>query len=264
MSELVEYAAGATTRDTRGVTGSRAGIDTRCEMSTNGARPSPAIRVLLLEHSPVVIEGIAQWLRRHAEFEFSGHVGNPSDMGAALRKARPDVLVMEITLGGTDGIRLIKATVADHPDVRILAFSHHDERLYAERALRAGATGYVSKCAPEAEFVAALRTVAAGGLYASQRLSLLLLGRLLRPGARQADATGIGSLTDRELHVFQLLGSGIGVRELAARLGVSAKTVQAHRENIKNKLGFNTSTELLQDAARWLAAHAENGSRPAP
>lgn len=219
-------------------------------MSAQAART--AIRVLVLEDVPVVLEGLLQWLGRHADFQLCGQVGTPAEAMGTLARARPDVLLMNAMPGGSDGVSFIRTMIADHPAVRILVFSQHDERVYAERALRAGAMGYVSKCAPESEVIAALHTVATGGIYVSPRLSLILLGRLLRPGQKAAEKNGIASLTDRELHVFQLLGAGLGVREIGARLSVSAKTVQAHRENIKNKLGFDRTAELLRHAAVWV------------
>jgi DNA-binding NarL/FixJ family response regulator len=216
------------------------------------AKSAVPIRVLILEDCPVVREGLGQWLLRHADCEVCAMVGAIDEAWAAVGRIRPDVLLMDLVRNGGDVVAFIRTLTAEHPAVKPLVFSLHDEGLFAERLLRAGAAGYVSKNVLEAELVAAVRTVATGGIYVSPRLSLMLLGRLLRPAQKASDKSGVASLTDRELHVFQLLGAGLGAREIAARLGVSTKTVQAHRENIKNKLGFDTAAELLRHAALWL------------
>ncbi len=213
---------------------------------------SAAIRIVLLEEFPVVRDGLVQWLAKHSDIEVCAQTSVPAEARSALARTRADVLLMDLMPQGFDGVGFIRDLVAEHPAVRILVFSLHDENVYAERVLRAGALGYVAKRAPDSELLAALRTVAAGGIYVSPRLSLVLLGRLLRPAHKASEKTGIASLTDRELHVFQLLGAGLHAREIGGRLGVSAKTVQAHRENIKNKLGFDTAAELLRHAALWL------------
>ena len=225
-------------------------------MTAAGSKSSSPIRVLVLEAAPVVREGLTQWLGRHPSVELCGQVDAPKEMRAALTRCRPGVVLMDAMPGGTDGVSFIKEMVAEHPTLRILVFSEHDERLYAERVLRAGAAGFVSRNATESEVLLALHTVAAGDLYVSPRLSLLLLGRLLRPTQKPGEKNGVASLTDRELHVFQLLGSGLGVKEIGSRLGVSVKTVQAHRENIKNKLGYASATELARHAAVWVTRHA--------
>lgn len=225
------------------------------------SKAAATIRVMILEECPVVREGLGQWLRRHADCEVSAEIGAMAEARGALSRLRPDVLLMDLAPNCGDGVGFIRDVIAAHPSLQILVFSLQDEGLYAERVLRAGAMGYVSKSVLEPELLSAVRTVATGGIYVSPRLSLMLLGRLLRPTARNgAGQNGIASLTDRELHVFQLLGAGLGAREIGTRLGVSTKTVQAHRENIKNKLGFDTAAELLRHAALWVT---EQGRGPA-
>jgi DNA-binding NarL/FixJ family response regulator len=222
-------------------------------MSAGPSRADAPIRVLILEDIPVVREGLIQWLARHADIEVCGQFTATDEALAALGRGRVDVLLMDVMLGGVDGVNFIRAVTAEHAGLRVLVFSQLDESIFAERALRAGAMGYVAKSALDSELLAALRTVASGNIYVSARLSLVLLGRLLRPSEKGAQPTGITSLSDRELHVFQLLGAGLGAREIATRLGLSNKTIQAHRENIKNKLGLETAAELLRHAAAWAA-----------
>ena len=139
-----------------------------------------------------------------------------------------------------------------HPKVSILVFSMHDELIYAERVLRAGAQGYVMKREPAADLLAAISAVAAGELAVSRQVTLLLLKRSLQP-TRVAVEGGIGDLTDRELHIFQMIGSGLSPRRIALDLKLSVKTVESHRENIKNKLGLQTSIDVIRAASLWLS-----------
>jgi DNA-binding NarL/FixJ family response regulator len=230
-------------------------------MSAGPSKPDAPIRVLILEDIPVVREGLVQWLARHADIEVCGQFTATDDALAALGRGRVDVLLMDVMPTGADGVSFIRTVAAEHPRLRVLVFSQLDESIFAERALRAGAMGYVAKNALDSELLAALRTVAAGNIYVSARLSLVLLGRFFRPNDKdRAEQNGIAALTDRELHVFQLLGAGLRAREIATRLGLSNKTIQAHRENIKNKLGFETAAELVHHAAAWAAESV--GRRP--
>lgn len=218
-------------------------------MSEMPSKSAERIRVVLLENSPVVREGLDRWLARRRDFTIAAQVGTVREMREALIRWRAGILVMELAAHGADGVAAIREACAAHPKLRVLVFSTYDENLYAERALRAGALGYLMKSGSYDEFIAALRAVAAGNLYVSPRLSLILLGRLMRTKAGSGNGEGLAGLTDRELHVYQLLGCGLSGGEIGRRLGISGKTVQAHRENIKNKLGLHTSGELLRHAA---------------
>ena len=191
-------------------------------MPTKSASP---IRVVILEDCPVVREGLAHLLAQQAGIEVSGHTAIPEEARALMARSRDGVLLMDVLHDGEDGVEFARAIVAEQPTVRVLVFSLQDEGVFAERMLRAGAMGYITKRAAVAEIVLAIRTVAAGGIYVSPRLSLILLGRLLHPAAKHEGKNGIGSLTARELYVFQLLGAGFGVREIGTRLGVSTKTL---------------------------------------
>lgn len=216
----------------------------------------PAARVAVFDHAPVVREGLVRWLAKRRDLQLCGEIGAQRDLEPALARVRADALLMDPLFPTHDGVALVRDLVKRHPRLRILVFSYQDEDIYAERLLRAGASGYLMKNASRTELLAALRAVLAGGTYVSPRLSMILLGRLLHPTTRGADGAGIASLTSREFHVFQLLGAGLRAREIGTRLGVSVKTVQAHRENIKNKLALSTSPELLRYAALWVNQHA--------
>lgn len=225
-------------------------------MSETHAKSAVPIRVVILEECPIVREGLAHCLGQQPGLQLCGQTESVADARAALAKNNhATVLLMDVMPEGEDGVEFARAVVAEYPSVSVLAFSLHDESVYAERMLRAGAKGYVTKRAPVAEIVQAIRTVAAGEIYVSSRLSLVLLGRWLNPAGKRGAKDGIAGLTTRELHIFQLLGAGFRVNEISHRLGVSTKTVQAHRENMKNKLGFATAGELTRHATLWLREH---------
>jgi DNA-binding NarL/FixJ family response regulator len=164
----------------------------------------------------------------------------------AIDKTVPDLALVDISLKDTYGIELVKDIKAQHPQVRTLVLSMHDESLYAERALRAGARGYMTKQEASKKVVGAIRQVLGGGIYVSEKMAGVLLGRVA--GDKQGDGSPADRLSDRELEIFQLLGEGLAVREIAKRLHVSTKTVEAHRTHIKEKLNIRTSPELLRYA----------------
>jgi DNA-binding NarL/FixJ family response regulator len=167
----------------------------------------------------------------------------------AIREARPDIALVDVSLNGGDGIELVKELKSQGLDIPALVLSMHDEMLYAERALRAGARGYIMKQAAPETLLGAIRQVLAGDVYVSPKMGGTLLRRMV--GGRSAGAVSpMERLTDRELEVFRMIGSGQTVREIADKLCLSAKTVEAHREHIKEKLNLKTSAELLRFAIR--------------
>jgi DNA-binding NarL/FixJ family response regulator len=162
----------------------------------------------------------------------------------------PDVVVTDLMLGEHDGLALLKDLAALAPAMRILVFSLHAEDIYAERCLRAGAHGYVMKTEPVPTLFRAIREVAVGGIFVSPRVSAAVLGSL--HGRTRQSAGTESQLTDRELQVYRLSGLALPTRDIAEKLGVSVKTVETHRENIKNKLGLQTHAELVARAAQWV------------
>lgn len=216
----------------------------------------PPTRVAVFEQAPVVREGLGRWFARRRDLVLCAEIATHQELEPALSRANADLLLLDPLFPGNDGVTLIRDLAKRHGKLRLLVFSHQDENLYAERLLRAGASGYLMKNAKCDELIGALRAVQMEGTYVSPRLSLILLGRLLHPTGRGAGDSRIASLTTREFHIFQLFGAGLHVREIGTRLGVSGKTVQAHRENIKNKLGLATAPELLRYAALWVSQHS--------
>jgi len=212
--------------------------------------PTPRLSVVVAEDHPVVLDGLASLLEREGSFTVIGRAATAPALRATITARVPDVLVTDLMLGEHDGLALIKDLAALAPALRIVVFSLQAEDIYAERCLRAGAHGYVMKTAPVPELFRAIRDVAAGGIAVSPRVSAALLGSL--HGRVRTPAGGEGQLTDRELQVFRLTGLALPTREIAEKLSVSVKTVEAHRENIKNKLGVDTHAALVARAAQWL------------
>lgn len=168
-----------------------------------------------------------------------------------IAQAEPDIIVTDLSLNGKPGLELIKDLRIAHPSLPVLVLSIHDEELWAERVLRAGAQGYVMKSQATENVMNAIRRVLAGGVWISEQMSSKLLGRLAQGGAKPASTT-LARLSDRELEVFQMIGEGLSVKEIATRLYLSAKTVEVHREHIKNKLGLKSSADLLRYAVTHL------------
>lgn len=179
-----------------------------------------------------------------------GNAASARELQALVSKHPPHVLVMDLMLQDADGLALIRDLVGLAAALRIVVFSDHPEDVYAERCLRAGAHGYVMKRDPLATLLRAIRDTAAGGIAVSPKVSNNVLGRLM---GRVAPPVGtVGTLTDRELQVFRLAGRALTTRRIAESLGVSVKTVEAHRENSKAKLDLDTHAALVARAAQWL------------
>lgn len=212
----------------------------------NGAR----ITIAIADDYPVMREGLARLIADEFGFAVSGTAATARELRALVSHQPPHVLVMDLMLQEADGLALIKDVAGLAPALRIVVFSDQPEDVYAERSLRAGAHGYVMKRDPVATLFRAIRDVASGGIAVSPRVSSTVLGRLM---GRTSKPVGIvGTLTDRELQVFRLAGRALSTRVIAEKLGVSVKTVEAHRENIKGKLGLDTHTALVARAAQWL------------
>jgi DNA-binding NarL/FixJ family response regulator len=216
---------------------------------------SSTIRVLVLEDFPIVLEGIVSWLGQQPDVAVVGQAADHAAARKELAAKAPDILLMDLMVGGRDGLDFIREIRGAYPRVAVLVFSVHDEMVYAERVLKAGAHGYVMKREPKADLLAALRAVALGELAVSRQVTLLLLKRVVQPTNAPA-AAGVGDLTDRELHVFQMIGIGLSPRRIAEELKLSIKTVETHRENIKNKLSLHSSAEVIRAAALWLGDQA--------
>jgi two-component system, NarL family, response regulator NreC len=214
--------------------------------------PTAPSRVLLVDDHPILRHGIAQLIGRDPELAVCGEAGSVDEALALLSELQVDIMVVDLSLENRSGLELIKASKASHPQVRSLVLSMHDERLHAERALRAGARGYVMKQEATRKIVTALRSVRAGNIYLSDAIATELLERLASPVSASADAaaaaTPLTGLSDRELQVLRLIARGLKTGEIATALHRSAHTIETHRASIKRKLGLRTSGELSKAA----------------
>ena len=213
-------------------------------------------KVLLLDSCPLVCEGLAYLIGRETDFLVCGAVGTASEAYPAVTRLEPDILVLDIDLGHSDGLELIKALKALRPNLRMLVTSRLPEDQYAERALRAGAQGFIGKTQPCSCVLHALRTVAAGGLWFSESVTTQLFRQIQDGRALESHCP----LSDRELQVLRLIGSGLRTGMIAQEMGVSVKTIETYRERLKVKLKLADSTQLHDRAKDWV----ENGCAECP
>jgi DNA-binding NarL/FixJ family response regulator len=194
--------------------------------------------------------GIVYLINNQPDLEVCGEAENAAKALSALDSCEPDLALVDITLPDKSGLELIKNFKAIRPQLLILVISMHDESLYAERVLRAGARGYIAKREGGEKLMQAIRRVASGYIYLSEKMSGLILELFYR-GKPREERSSIQDLSDREFEVFELIGAGLSTREIATKLHLSAKTIQAHRANVKHKLNIRTAPELISYAARW-------------
>lgn len=216
-------------------------------------------RILLVDDHRMVLNGYTLMLGAEEDLVVSATATSATEAFAAFERERPDLVVTDLTLPGRGGLDLIKDLRAFDPEVKILVCSMHDETLYAERALRAGAKGYVMKDADGPTFLTAIRRVLSGQLYISERLA----GRVLDAFASdrpRGSSSPLEKLSDREFEVFRLFGEGKTAKEIAAQINLSPKTVSVHRDHIKEKMGFATSAEMIREAVRYVEAEHLGGA----
>jgi len=213
--------------------------------------PPAQKRILLVDDHPMTRNGIAEWIRREPDFTVCAEAESAEQALDAVSKSKPDLVLTDITLPGKSGVEFIKDLHAMRPELPVLVVSMHDESLYAERVLRVGARGYIMKHEGGDKLMEAIRRVVSGQIYVSEKMSARILE--VFSGRRPTPRSSIEQLSDREFEVFQLIGQGLSTHEVANRLHLSAKTVDAHRASIKDKLEIKSMSELISYAARWLA-----------
>jgi DNA-binding NarL/FixJ family response regulator len=227
-------------------------------------KPVPPLRkkIILVDDHPMMRAGLAQFINKQPDMEICGEFGSAPEAFGAFGKLDPDLVLTDITMPGKGGIEFIKDLLATNPGLAILVVSMHDETVYAERVLRAGARGYIMKEAGGENFLAAIRQVLSGQVYVSPRISARILDNLAAHKPR-GSSSPIEKLSDREFEIFQLIGQGKGTRDIAAQLHLSPKTVEVHRGHIKEKLELKDAAALVHQAIRWFEAEGNQMGPPA-
>src|SRR4051812_4411112 len=214
-------------------------------------------RVFLVEDHEVVRDGLARLINNEPDLAVCGESAGLADAKRGVAETSPDVVIIDLLLGEEDGLELVRELKARRPGLPTLVLSMYKESLYAERALRAGARGYVTKLAPTETVLVALRRVLSGAIYVSDAMATVLMSKLVGGTAHEPPAGDVSRLSDREFEVFRLIGRGVGPGEIAARLGLSVKTVESHREHIKEKLKLPNGRELLRAAMAHVATEQQ-------
>ena len=208
-------------------------------------------KILLVDDHPVLRQGLAQIINRQPDLAVCWEAENGAEAVAMIEQYGPDLVLIDLSLRTGDGIELVKDIKVRWPRTRMLVLSMHDEFIYAERALRAGAQGYVMKGEKVDHLLAAIARVLAGGIYVSDKMAERFLHQVAAGGSRENVGLSVDRLTDRELQVFRLIGEGLATRLIAEKLNLSRKTIESHREHIKEKLMLNSGNELVQRAVQW-------------
>ena len=223
-------------------------------MSDPGKNPAKT-RILILEEHPLLRHGLSDYLNSQPDMIVCGEAENIRDARNKIAERKPHLLLTALRLGAGDSLEFVKAIKAERRSLLILVYSAFEEAIFAERALRAGANGYMMKSAPAEELLAAIREIRSGEIYVSRDLAMRAFKKSLESRSDHGSAhhsIGIERLSDRELHIFFLLGSGLGNKQIAHSLGLSVKTIESHRENIKHKLDMSCSRDLIECARKYV------------
>jgi DNA-binding NarL/FixJ family response regulator len=216
-------------------------------------------RILLVDDHPIVRHGMAQLINEEPDLEVCGEAGAAGEAMTLVEETDPHLALIDLSLEEGSGLELVKQIKARFPSVRMLVVSMHDETLFADRVLSAGALGYITKQKATEKLIEAVRHVLSGRVYLSEQMTNRMLHRLVENDEKPGE-NPIDRLSDRELQVFELIGHGISTRNIAEQLHISVKTVETHRENIKHKLDLETNLELIRWAVQWVFEQGQ----PAP
>ncbi|MEM9702485.1 MAG: response regulator transcription factor [Planctomycetota bacterium] len=214
-------------------------------------------RIYIADDHPVVRDGYSMLIRREPDLEVCGESGEGAEILRQIDALRPDLCLLDLSLKSGNGLELCKQIRSRFPNVRVLVVSMHDETLYAERVVRSGAGGYISKAEATHQLVHAIRQVLSGEVYLSQRMKERTVAR--SAGDLQGEGSLLDKLSDRELEVFEQIGQGRTTREIAEKLSLSPKTIESYRENLKAKLNLANSTELTRHAVHWVLERTKGG-----
>jgi DNA-binding NarL/FixJ family response regulator len=214
-------------------------------------------RVLIVDDHPIVRHGLKSMIDAESDLMVCGEAQSEREARAALREVDPDVMIVDVSLAQGDGMDLVREVHAQRPELPMLVLSMHDETIYAERLLAAGARGYIMKEAAYDQLLVALRKVLGGGVYLSEAMTARL-GRNGEEGAGSVATDPVGRLSNRELQVLSMIGRGLSSRQAAESLNVSVKTVESHRQSLKRKLNLATNAQLLQYSLKWYASRSSD------
>ncbi len=208
------------------------------------------INFIIIDDHPVFREGLGQLISQDTELSLAAEAGNAQEAFGQFEKKNIDFAIVDISLKGMDGLELIKCLKSKYPKLLILVVSMHDESLYAVRALKAGAQGYIMKQETSKKFIAAIKKILLGKIYLSEEMHEKML-QIAISRENNESRTSIENLSDREFQVFQLIGNGLGVGEISQELNISIKTVESYRSKLKEKLMLKDANELRKQAINW-------------
>ena len=219
------------------------------------------LSVVIVDDHPAIREAVRHSVDQAMDMAVAAETGDAGEGLRLIEKHAPDVAIVDLSFNDGPSFELLKTVQAQHPSTKLLVFSVHDETVYAERALRAGASGYLMKQKSMAELLRAVRSVAEGRTYLSPTMTARVLRQMQKGGAEEVHFP-VDELSDRELEVFRMLGQGLDIETIADRLGLTRKTIETHRRRAKEKLGYDTIDEVVAHAARWVlgAGSAEEQS----
>ncbi|MGN6387238.1 MAG: response regulator [Verrucomicrobiota bacterium] len=206
--------------------------------------------IYIIDDHPLLVQGLTDLINAQADMNVTGTTPEWTVALNQFQKEKPDVVILDITLKNANGVEVLKNLRVHFPDLKVLMLSMHDESLYAMRALKAGAQGYIMKAAATEKVITAIRQILSGELYLSDEMSRRAMATLVGR-KKEAGGSPLEDLSDRELEVFTLIGEGLTTRQIADKLHLSVKTIETHRAHIKEKLNLKNSTELVQHAIHW-------------
>jgi DNA-binding NarL/FixJ family response regulator len=224
--------------------------------SSNKTGKHAVTRILIVDDHPLVRLSLREFIRREKDLEVCGEAEDREQALAAAEATKPHLAIIDLTLKSSNGMELIKDLRDRHPDIHILVLSMHDETIHAERAIRAGARGYITKQEATTKVMVAIRQILNGEIYWSERAAARVASKIAGPARGMADSP-VDCLTDRELQVFEMIGAGKSTRQIAASLHIDVSTVETYRARIKEKLNLKDSLALLQFAIRWQIGNAQ-------
>jgi DNA-binding NarL/FixJ family response regulator len=205
--------------------------------------------ILIVDDHPIVAQGFTQLLENEPDLSVCGSASNVTEARDEIRNKAPDLILLDISLGGQNGLELVKDLAKEQPDLAVLVVSLHDESVYAERSLRAGARGFIMKTEPTEKLLFAIREVLQGRIYISESLKGRILKRMYQPS--DVVTNPVDTLSDRELEVFSLIGEGMTTRKISESLNLGIKTVETHKLKIRKKLNLESGNQLTRYAVEW-------------